>query len=172
MAFALNPNDRPRLEAARMTISRILVPNDFSLHGEAAFQYAQKLARAFQASIHVLHVVDNPIAAGMWSSEMYTAEIAGLQINPVRDAEERLKGAVPAAAGTVSTEVRTGNPARNILEAARERGADLIVMGTHGRTGLAHVMMGSVAEQVVRLAPCPVLTLRAPAGADSAARGI
>jgi universal stress protein A len=157
------------MEAACMTISRILVPTDFSSSAEAAVRYAAQLARAFHASIHLLHVVDNPLASAMWSTEAYTAEIEGLQINLVRAAEERLKGSVPSHTGTVSTEVRPGNPPQQILEVARERSADLIVMGTHGRTGLAHIMLGSVAERVVRLAPCPVLTLRGTAGADSAA---
>jgi nucleotide-binding universal stress UspA family protein len=68
---------------------------------------------------------------------------------------------VPDHATKVSTEVRTGNAAKEILEAARETNADLMVMGTRGRTGIAHIVMGSVAERVVRLAPCPVLTLKA-----------
>ena len=146
-----------------MTITRILVPTDFSADADAAFHYARELARKFDAHVHLLHVVEDPLAAGVWSSEIYTAEIAGLQLNLVRDAETRLRGSVPDADGTVSTEVRTGPIAREILEAARSTQADLIVMGTRGRTGVAHVIMGSVAERVVRLAPCPVLTLRAEA---------
>ena len=144
-----------------MTITRILVPTDFSADANAAFDYALELARKFDASVHVLHVVEDPLAAGMWSSEIYTADIAGLQVNLVRDAEDRLKRSVPENAGSISTEVRTGNAAKAILEAARDRNADLMVMGTRGRTGIAHIVMGSVAERVVRLAPCPVLTLKA-----------
>jgi nucleotide-binding universal stress UspA family protein len=146
-----------------MTITRILVPTDFSADADAAFKYAQGLARKFDAHVHLLHVVEDPLAAGVWSSEVYTAEIAGLQVNLVRDAEERLRRSVPDDAGAVSTEVRTGHAARQIIETARDTHADLIVMGTRGRTGVAHVIMGSVAERVVRLAPCPVLTLRAEA---------
>lgn len=146
-----------------MTITRILVPTDFSADANAAFTYALGLARKFDAPVHLLHVVEDPLAAGVWSSEIYTAEIAGLQVNLVRDAEERLRRSVPDDAGTVSSEVRTGNAAKQIVEAARATNTDLIVMGTRGRTGLAHVIMGSVAERVVRLAPCPVLTLRAEA---------
>ena len=146
-----------------MTITRILVPTDFSADANAAFDYALALARKFDAPVHLVHVVEDPLAAGVWSSEIYTAEIAGLQVNLVRDAEQRLRRSVPDTAGTVSTEVRTGNAAKQIVDAARETHADLIVMGTRGRTGVAHVIMGSVAERVVRLAPCPVLTLRAEA---------
>ena len=146
-----------------MTITHILVPTDFSTDANAAFNYALGLARKFDAPVHLLHVVEDPVAAGVWSSEIYTAEVAGLQVNLVRDAEERLRRTVPNDAGMVSTEVRSGSAARQIIETARDRSADLIVMGTRGRTGMAHVIMGSVAERVVRLAPCPVLTLRAGA---------
>lgn len=153
-----------------MQITRILVPTDFSVHADAAVRYALELARLFNATVHFLNVVEDPLAAGAWSSEIYTAEIAGLQMNLVRDAERRLRGSVPAHAGTVTWEVRRGPAAKQILEAARERGSDLIVMGTRGRTGLAHVVMGSVAEKVVRLAPCPVLTLHAQDASDATHR--
>jgi universal stress protein A len=145
-----------------MQITRIVVPTDFSVHAETALRYALELARLFKAVVHVVNVVEDPLAAGVWSSEIYTAEIAGLQINLMRDAEKRLHALVAANAGTVTCEVRRGPAAKQILEAAREFGGDLIVMGTRGRTGVAHVLMGSVAEKVVRLAACPVLTLHAP----------
>jgi universal stress protein A len=112
----------------------------------------------------------SPLAAGVWSSEIYTAEIAELQVTLVRDAEKRLRASVPADAGTVTCEVRRGPAAKQILAAARQSGSDLIVMGTRGRTGLAHALMGSVAEKVVRLAACPVLTLHAQAASDAAHR--
>jgi universal stress protein A len=142
-------------------ITRILVPTDFSPHADAAYAYARELARLTNAAIHLVSVVENPMAAGMWSAELYTAQIAGLQVNLVRDAEERLRRSVTPPDDKVTTEVRTGQAAGEILAVARERDIDLIVMGTRGRTGLAHVVMGSVAERVVRLAPCPVLTLHA-----------
>ena len=144
-----------------MIISRILVPTDFSADADAAFRYALGLARAFNAHIHLLHVVDDPLSAGMWASEIYTVQIAGLQVDVVREAERRLEQSVPPGLEKISTEVQVGNPMRQILDTARERGTDLIVMGTHGRTGIAHVVMGSVAERVLRHAPCPVLAMRA-----------
>ena len=145
-----------------MTITRILVPTDFSGDAEAAFLYAIDLAKPFGAIVELLHVVEDPLAAGMWSSELYTAEIAGLQVNLVKDAELRLRGIIDDAKTSINlaSEVRTGPAAATILDTARERHADLIVMGTKGRTGLAHLLMGSVAERIVRLAPCPVLTVR------------
>ena len=151
-----------------MMIKRILVPTDFSPHAEAALAYASDLAAAVGASVHLLHVVEDPLAAGAWSAAMYTAEIAGLQVNLVRDAEQRLREYAADHRGTGGTEVRSGNVAKTVLDVARERAIDLIVMGTHGRTGLAHAVMGSVAERVVRLAPCPVLTLRCDPAAPQA----
>jgi universal stress protein A len=148
-----------------MTITRILVPTDFSCDADTAMRYAIDLAKPFGASVELLHVVEDPLAAGMWSAEFYTAEIAGLQLNLVKDSEARLQRIVEDANTPVwlVSEVRTGSAATTIVETAREHHADLIVMGTKGRTGLAHLLMGSVAERVVRLAPCPVLTVRADA---------
>ena len=146
-------------------IKRILVPTDFSPDADAAIQYAIELANHMGAAVHLLHVVENPMLPGVWSSEMYTAEIAGLQINLVRDAEARLRQAIPCIAGSrfgFDHEVRTGPVPATIVDYASEKLIDLIVMGTTGRTGLAHMLMGSVAELVVRTAPCPVVTLRAP----------
>jgi nucleotide-binding universal stress UspA family protein len=145
-----------------MIISRILVPTDFSADADAALQYAIELGKPFGARIRLLHVVEDLMAAGMWSNECYTIDVTGLQINLVKDAEERLSMTRIAAeaASDIATDVRTGPAATTIVDAARECQADLIVMGTKGRTGVAHLLMGSVAERVVRLAPCPVLTVR------------
>jgi universal stress protein A len=147
-----------------MQITRILVPTDFSAHADAALRYAIDLAKPFGAAVHLLAVIEDPLAAGMWSSEIYSAELAGLQINLVKDTEERLQRLTAAVTGTasVSSEVRTGRVATAIVETAANA-VDLIVMGTAGRTGVAHLLMGSVTERVVRSAPCPVLTLRAAA---------
>jgi nucleotide-binding universal stress UspA family protein len=159
-------------EALAMTITRILVPTDFSGDAEAAFRYALDLAKPFGAIVELLHVVEDPLAAGMWSAEFYTAEIAGLNVNLVKDAESRLRGIVGDAKAPIRlvSEVRTGPAFATILDTAREHHTDLIVMGTKGRTGLAHLLMGSVAERVVRLAPCPVLTVRQPAAVGGAAK--
>ena len=146
-----------------MKLSRIIVPIDFSPHSEAALAWALELSLASGASVDLIHVVENPMAAGVWSSAMYTAEVQGLQINLVRDATRRLRDFVPKVAGVpcrVRRHVRVGDPAREIVKFAAERGANLIVMGTLGRTGLSHLMMGSVAEHVSRSATCPVLTVK------------
>lgn len=153
-----------------MTIKRILVPVDFSQDSDAALGFAVGIAQQLGASVHLLHVVENELAAGMWSAGAYTAEIPGLQIDVVREAEAHLERMIPTIAGVrygLEHDVRTGPVAATIVEFAQDELADLIVMGTRGRTGLAHVLMGSVAEHVVRTAPCPVLTLRADAAARS-----
>ena len=155
-----------------MAIKRILVPIDFTRDSDAALGYAVSLAQQLGASVHLLHVVENPLTAGMWSAGVYTVEAPGLQVDVVRDAEERLTRMIPTIAGVrygLEHDVRTGPPAATIVEFARDQLSDLIVMGTHARTGLAHALIGSVAEQVLRTAPCPVLTLRADRRSKSSA---
>lgn len=145
-----------------LAISRILVPVDFSRHSEAALHYAMALASGLGASVDLLHVVEDPVAAGAWSGELSIQNVSDLRRNLIEDAERRLEG-LRANAQEPKVPwllmVRMGQPADVIDEYARAFGVDLIVMGTHGRGGLAHLFMGSVAERVVRHAPCPVLTL-------------
>jgi glycine betaine transporter len=148
------------------TITKILVPVDFSPHAEHAFCYATTLAHRIGAPIGLLHVVDNPFVAGAWSSEVYVPNIDQLLEQLITDAEERLAALKESAAAlglTATTTVLRGRPWQAIVEHARAGGFDLIVMGTHGRTGLAHAVMGSVAERVARHAHCPVLTIRGEA---------
>jgi nucleotide-binding universal stress UspA family protein len=144
-------------------IARILVPVDFSSHSDRAFRYALRLASRFGASVELLHVVDNPVASGTWTAEVYVPNLPEILDSLLREAEKRLAALKSAAAGegvSVETHVLTGQPAHTIIEHGRTGGFDLIVMGTHGRTGFSHLFAGSVAERVVRRAPCPVLTVR------------
>jgi nucleotide-binding universal stress UspA family protein len=145
-------------------ITRILVPTDFSPTADAALDYAFGLAEKFDASLQLLHVLDDPFVFEGMSAEAYIAEAPVLRTAMLDDARERLRHrAAPRPGGVpVETEVLFGHGARTIAEYAAERGVDLIVMGTHGRTGFAHLMVGSVAERLVRTAPCPVLTVRHP----------
>lgn len=148
------------------TFKRILVPTDFSAHSDAAVRYAVVLARQFGSSLFLLHVLDDAYAAGPWESEFGIPETPGLRDRLKREAEQRLTACLTAADRdrfNVTTEVVTGRPAQSIVDFARDNATDLIVMGTHGRSGVAHLLMGSVAERVVRSAPCPVLTVRADA---------
>jgi len=145
------------------SISRILVPVDFSTHSDQALRYAASLARRLGASLELLHVVEDPFMAGAWSSEVYFPNVTELLDSMIADARRRLsdlKDVVAPERVPISTVVLKGRPAPAILEHAKGGHFDLVVMGTHGRTGLAHLFMGSVAEAVVRRAPCPVLTLR------------
>ena len=142
--------------------NRILVPTDFSPPSDAALEYARAVATRFGASLNLLHVVDDPYRAS-YSAEVYVPEVEGLRDELAARAVARLKdllkssdcGELRATADAV-----IGMPAWSIVEYAAAHGVDLIIMGTHGRGGVSHLLMGSVAEKVVRTAPCPVLTVR------------
>jgi nucleotide-binding universal stress UspA family protein len=150
-----------------MKISRILIPTDFSPDADEAFAYAVDLARTVGASIELLHVVEDPMAAGVWSAPMYKDAIEGLHVNLVREARRRLRLLVPGVGGArlaVDRQVLVGKPEVEIVKRAAEAQADLIVMGTGGRSGVARLVMGSVAERVVRTAGCAVLTVKSESG--------
>jgi len=155
------------------TITNILVPVDFSPHAEHAFTYATTLAERFGAKLALLYVVDDSFATGGWSSEIYVPNVPELMENLIADADRRLatlKASAAALGLTAETAVIRGRPAHAIVEHAQNGGFDLIVMGTHGRTGMAHVVMGSVAERVLRKAPCPVLTVRGTEAVEVSAK--
>jgi glycine betaine transporter len=144
-------------------ISRILVPVDFSEHSDRALRYATTLAGQFGATLDLFHVVEDPFMSGAWSPEMYVPNMQELLRTLIADARDHLetaKASVKDPGVAVETRVVTGAPARAIVEEAATGRFDLIVMGTHGRTGLSHAVMGSVAERVVRKATCPVLTVK------------
>jgi len=145
-----------------LTINNILFPTDFSERADAAFHVAAAMARDHGASLTILHVRDLPLAA--------FAEFGAVpppSDRPTRAAVlEKLNEYEPPDEKThVDLIVADGTPAEEIVRTATDRHTDLIVMGTHGRTGLGRLVMGSVAEEVVRKAPCPVLTLKAPMAA-------
>jgi nucleotide-binding universal stress UspA family protein len=149
-------------------ITKILVPIDLSPHSERAFGFATELARRFGAQLTLVHIVEDPFATGAWGAETYTPNVGELLQEMIAGAERQLTPWKdrPAAQGlTVQTAVITGRPAQSIIDYAASNGCDLIVMGTHGRTGLSHAVLGSVAERVVQKARCPVLTVRADAAA-------
>jgi universal stress protein A len=145
-------------------IRKILVPVDFSEPSQAALSYAAEFAKPFGASIDVLHVWEVPSfmpARGLaleGSADLPLIELVK------KNSERELDRFVAEASkrGVVVHEARSepGSAAHAIVERAREDGYDLIVIGTHGRTGLSHVLIGSVAERVVRHARCPVISVR------------
>lgn len=144
-------------------ITRILVPTDFSATADAALDYAFVLAERFGATLHLLHVLDDPFVMDGMAAEAYVTEAPVLRTAMLHDAQERLAHRAARNDGThIDTEVLFGHGARTIAQYAAERNMDLIVMGTHGRTGVAHLLIGSVAERLVSTAPCPVLTVRHP----------
>jgi nucleotide-binding universal stress UspA family protein len=143
-------------------IKRLLVPTDFSPASAIAFNYALDMAAREHASIHLLHVLDDATYAAAYPDGLYV-ELPGLRERLTEEARARLDDAAKAceAAGVIATtQVLVGRPAACVTQEANTRGSDLIVMGTHGRSGIAHLMLGSVAERVLRTAQCPVLTVR------------
>jgi nucleotide-binding universal stress UspA family protein len=146
-----------------MTLKNIVVATDFSEASEAALAYGRDLARAFGATLHVLHVAGNVIAAAI-GVEGYTTDFVALQREVEESARKHLDALVTEQDRqilTAKTIVLTSNsPAQSIVSYAKDAHIDLVIVGTHGRGGMAHLLMGSVAERVVRTAPCAVLTVR------------
>ena len=152
-------------------ITRILVPVDFSPPSAEAVRYAATLARALDARIELVHIVEDPFMSTAWGAEVYVSDLTELLDSLSATAASRLEHLKTAdlAGVATATAVLRGDPWRRIVEHATSSGADLIVMGTHGHTGLSHVLLGSVAERVVRHAPCPVLTVREAARHEATA---
>ena len=144
-------------------IESILFATDFSESSGPASEQALGFAELTGAHLHVLHVIgelEEPQRV-MIPAEAFQTLQKEVEVKAVRDLETFCQGA-PAGVAT-TTHVLIGNPFRKILEMSKELKADLIVMGTHGRTGIEHVIVGSTAERVVRHSKIPVLTVRAPA---------
>jgi universal stress protein A len=142
-------------------IRNVLVPVDFSRHSDAALDYAIQLARVLAAKIYLAHAYQIEVFAtpeGPYA--IPESVLAGIREGAQAQAsalQERVsKQDIPC-----ETLVRMGNAAQSILDIAMTLPADLIVMGTQGHTGWKHLLLGSVAERIVRLAPCPVLTVKA-----------
>jgi universal stress protein A len=151
--------------------SRILVPTDFSPPSDAALEYARILAATFGSTLRILHVIDDPSATSEFVADGFapsTEDIRNRLLKQARTRLDHLMNLVDRSRYRAHADAIVGTPAEAIIEFASATGTSLIVMGTHGRTGLAHLLMGSVAEQVVRTAPCPVLTVRQVAVADEA----
>jgi nucleotide-binding universal stress UspA family protein len=139
----------------------ILMPTDFSAPSQHALEYAVALARQSGAALHLVNVVAQPIEIAT-SPEGYYVEYAALRRELRDDAERQLAALVKSITGVkVTTDVLDGSPARAIVAAAGDKKCQLIVMGTHGRGFFSHLVLGSVAERVVRTAACPVLTVTA-----------
>ncbi len=144
-----------------MNLKKILFPTDFSHTGDSALQLATALARDSDATIVIVHVEEPPVAYG--GGEMYYG-----MPEPALEEIKRMLHEVKPTDPSVKYEHRlvTGDPPSAIVRLAEEEHADMIVLGTHGRTGLSRLLMGSVAESIVRRAPCPVLSYKRHNGQD------
>jgi len=143
-------------------IDRILVPTDFSEFSRPAVNYAVAMAERFAAQLHILHVVPDP-AMLVPDAAVFTVESMQAQSEKLVADAERMLQQIPepsVVVQSITRAVRVGAAFMEIIEYAQSQQIDLIVIGTHGRSGFAHILMGSVAERVVRKAPCPVLSVK------------
>lgn len=140
-----------------LAIQTVLHPTDFSERSEFAFRLACSLARDYGARLIVLHVAEPPMAV---AGEGVLMLPPTFDLEPLRERLQQLRPAEPKV--PVEHRLIQGDAATEILRVAEETKCDVIVLGTHGRTGLGRLLMGSVAEQVVRRAPCPVVTVKTP----------
>src|SRR6478609_6416603 len=148
-----------------MKFENIVVPTDFSNNANSAVPYALELGKSFGAAVHLLHIFDAALYFTATAADTY----AVLAATPTGwlatkyDADEfklrKLAETLGASGVTLRPVIRKGSPAHEIVQFAGEQANPLIIIATHGRTGLAHLLMGSVAERVVRISTCPVLTV-------------
>ena len=148
-----------------IALKNILVATDFGEPADAALSYGRTLASTFGATLHILHVVQDVYLAS-YGSEFYIPDDPNVQNQVNEAARKQLDGLAIDSDGSgppIRKVLRMANaPAHAIVQYATEANIDLLVMGTRGRTGVAHLLLGSVAEHVVRAAPCPVLTVHHP----------
>ena len=144
-------------------IKKVLVPIDFSDYSKSALKYAVNFTKSFNADIILIYVVE-PV---FYPPDFSMGQIAMPSINTewddrAKDELEKLAKSEITGVANVKTIIKTGKPFVEIIETAKEENVDLIIIATHGHSGVEHILFGSTAEKVVRKAPCPVLTLREP----------
>jgi nucleotide-binding universal stress UspA family protein len=148
-----------------IALKNVLVATDFGEASDAALTYGRTLAKAFGATLHLLHVTEN-VYLTAFGMEGYMGLMPNLQNEVDEEARKRLHELAidsdRSGPPTITALACSNAPALPIIAYAKDHNIDLIVMGTHGRGAMAHLVMGSVAERVVRLAQCPVLTVRHP----------
>jgi nucleotide-binding universal stress UspA family protein len=151
-------------------IRHILVPTDFSEPAEAALRWAVTVAREFDSRVHLLHVVPEPFVYP-WGTELSTLPLGPILAQAQEAASTRLvqiAAATGLPADRIATRVAVGTPVDQVLTAVRDEHIDLVIMGTHGRGPVSHLLLGSVAERVVRRSEVPVLTVHGAPGAAAA----
>lgn len=144
-------------------IKRILVPIDFSDYSKSALKYAVNFIKQFNAELILVYVVEPVIYPPDFSMGQIAIPSVDLEMDKraIEELNKLAKEEIPSEI-KVRTIVKTGKPFIEIIETASEENIDLIIIATHGHTGVEHILFGSTAEKVVRKAPCPVLTLREP----------
>jgi nucleotide-binding universal stress UspA family protein len=141
--------------------SKILVPVDFSEYTDEILEYATEIARKFGASLHLIHVIPTMDYFTPYESFITPENVEAAQQAIAADVKKHLEETAGRISGIAATKaVLTGAAFVEITQYAESEGIDLIVMGTHGRGGIEHLLLGSVAGRVIRRAPCPVLTIR------------
>jgi nucleotide-binding universal stress UspA family protein len=146
-------------------IRKILVAEDFSDSSRHALEHAEMIAAKFGAAIDLVHVVQDTSAVSSPAGLVVTPGLLGREEAMEVEARAQLENEADELRSrglTVKPMVLTGDPLDCVIQAAKKGKADLLVVGTHGRTGIAHLLMGSVAESILRHAPCPVLCVRHP----------
>lgn len=143
-----------------MLPKNILVPTDLSPHAEEAFDFACELASKLDATVHLVNVIGIPALGVPELGVAVTSTMIDSMVNENQQALDALVARRRCDVQIGHILLRTGDARDMIDQAAKEIGADLIVMGTHGRRGVSRALLGSIAESVVRTAPCPVLTIR------------
>jgi nucleotide-binding universal stress UspA family protein len=152
-------------EEENQMFARILVPTDFGAQSEVALAYGRALANQFGAALHLIHVSPNPFLHAVAANRRSIEEAPAGWLQDRLTDDDRRRGAVAVVE-------QSDEPANEILQYAKSADIELIIIGTHGRKGLARVVLGSVAEAVVRAAPCPVLTVHADGSAAVVSRSL
>ena len=145
-----------------IAIKKIMIPTDFSEYANHALKYAVTMAQSFQAKLYLMHVYDLPLTSPMLPAEPYPTVTRTQQQHEEEKNLNRLVEELRATGVDAEPVFELGRPYMEIVRSAKELDVDLVILATHGRKGLSHLIFGSTAEKVVRLSPCPVLTIKHP----------
>jgi nucleotide-binding universal stress UspA family protein len=157
MEVETREEELPPIAVPELNLKKILLPVDFSDCSQKALHYAISFARQFQAQLLLLHVLESVYPP----PELLVVDSSALDSRVREEAQRQLAAWAKEVPGIpLRTVIRSGNPHLEIVAAAQENNTDLIILGTHGRSGMAHLFLGSTAERVVRRAPCPVMVVR------------
>ena len=148
-----------------ITLQKILVPTDFSDLSQQALEFALSLADRFRAKLYLIHVWELPMTGSLLPPEPYPESVLTEEQTAGEEHLTKVTNELKASGFDVEPVFVFGKPYMEIVKAATDFDVDLIVIASHGRSGISHLLLGSVAEKVVRLAPCPVFTVKPPLSA-------